>query len=107
MLFYGNILQRENAALHLSMSGLRAASSGLFGLQIGLPLAERGKRIHLGAVAEGLLTGRHILRLARPSLLRRGLQRTAVGEGQLPRQAADLVHRVEMRGRFLIGLATG
>ena len=48
-----------------------------------------------------------VLGLARPRLLRRCLQRAAVGEGEVPRQVADLVHRVEMRGRLLVGLAAG
>ena len=60
-----------------------------------------------GAVGERALGGGDVFALAAPRLLRRGLQRAAVGEGQLPRQAADLVHRVEMRGRVLVRLAAG
>ena len=45
--------------------------------------------------------------LAGPGLLRRRLQRAAVGEGELPGQAADPVHGVKMGGRLLVRLAAG
>ena len=43
----------------------------------------------------------------RPGLLRRGLQRAAVGEGQLPGQRPMRVHGVEVRGRLFVALAAG
>src|SRR5262245_66639405 len=72
--------------------------------QVLLPLPERGEAVHHGAVEESTLTGSNVLGLARPRLLRRRLQRPAVAEGEFPRQAADLVHRVEVRRRGLIRL---
>ena len=37
--------------------------------QVGLPLAERGEAVHLGAMREGALAGSDVLRLARRRLL--------------------------------------
>src|SRR4051812_5713495 len=82
----------ENAAKRLSR---------LFAFQILLPLAERGKRVHPRAMGEGALRRGDVLGFPGPGLLRRGLQRAAVGEGELPGQGPKLVHGVEMRGRLL------
>src|SRR3954454_22795513 len=79
----------ENAAKRLSR---------LFAFQILLPLAERGERVHAGAVGEGALRGGDVLGFAGPGLLRRGLQGAAVGERELPGQGPELVHGIEMRG---------
>ena len=88
-------------------SGVRSDCSRGFALEIGLPLAERRKPVHFGAMAERALRGGDVFRFARPSLLRRRLQRAAIGESQMPGQGAELVHGVEMRGRFLVRLAAG
>src|SRR5690242_11802456 len=82
----------------------RRGLGGLF-LQIRLPLSGRGGAVHARAMREGALARGDVLRLAAPGLLRSSLQRTSVGEGERPGQAADLVHRVEMRGRLFIRLA--
>src|SRR4029079_814452 len=73
--------------------------SRLFAFQVGLPLAERRKAVHAGAVNEGALRGGHIFGLAGPGLLRGMLQRTAVGEGELPGERPELVHGIEVGGR--------
>ena len=44
---------------------------------------------------------------ALPRLERSRLQRAAVGERQRPRSAAQLVHRIQMRGGDLVALAAG
>ena len=49
-----------------------------------------GERIHLGAVGEGALAGGDVRGLAAPGLQRGGLQGAAIGEGELPRQGAEL-----------------
>src|SRR5690349_22772941 len=91
--------------------GLRKAGpgpqSGSFFLEIRRPAAFAGEPVHARAMRESALRGLHILSLTGPRLLRRRLQRAAVGESELPRQAADLVHGVEMRRRFLVGLSAG
>src|SRR5690606_2778085 len=76
-------------------------------LQAVVPLALGGQGVHPRAVDEGALGGRDVLGLAAPGLLRRGLQGAAVGEGHLPGEAADLVHRVEVGGGLLVRLAAG
>src|SRR5688572_24315670 len=76
-------------------------------LQILLPLALAGEAVHRGAMGEGTLGGGDVFALARPGLLRRRLQCAAIREGQFPRQSADLVHRVEVRGRLLVRLSAG
>ena len=48
-----------------------------------------------------------VLGLADPGLQRRCLERTAVGERELPRVRPLRVHRVQVRGRVLVGLASG
>ena len=45
--------------------------------------------------------------LAAPGLQRRRLQRAAVRERELPRVRPARVHRVQVRGRVLVGLAAG
>src|ERR1041385_4138856 len=70
--------------------------SRLFAFQVGLPLAKRRQGVHPGAVDESALGRRHILGLSRPRLLRGVLQRTAIGEGELPREWPKLVHGVEV-----------
>src|SRR5690242_9841832 len=77
--------------------------SRLFAFQVGLPLAERRKSVHPGAVDEGALRGRRVFGLSGPGLLRGVLQRTAIGEGELPGQRGELVHGVEVGGRLLVG----
>src|SRR4051794_33691307 len=74
-------------------------------LQVLLPLAKRCETVHVRAMRECTLACGIVLRLARPRLLRRGLEGAAVGEGEIPWQVADLVHHVEMSGRLLVGLA--
>src|SRR2546428_6706736 len=76
-------------------------------LQIVLPLAEAGETVHHGAVREGALRRRDVFALARPCLLRGGLQRAAVAEGEPPRAAANSVYRIEMGGRLLVRLTAG
>src|SRR5215204_7728470 len=76
----------------------RKAGSGRLLLEIVLPLAEGSEPVHLGAVRKGALGGGDVLGLAGPRLLRRRLQGAAVAEGELPREAAEAVHGVEMRG---------
>src|SRR6185436_7090238 len=78
--------------------------SRLFAFQVGLPLAERRQPVHPGAVDEGPLCGGNVFRLSGPGLLRGVLQRTAIGEGELPRQRPELVHRVKVLGCLLVGL---
>src|SRR5262249_55209398 len=75
--------------------------------QVLLPLPARCEAVHLGALDEGALGGRDVFAPAGPSLLRRRLQRTAVAEGEPPRQAADAVHGVEVGGCLLVRLAAG
>src|SRR5207247_10420027 len=75
-------------------------------LQIVLPLAEAGETVHHGAVREGTLRRRDVFALARPCLLRGGLQRAAVAEGEPPRAAANSVYRIEMGGRLLVRLTS-
>ena len=76
-----------------------------FAFQVGFPLAERGEAVHHGAVVEGALCCRDVFGFAGPGFLRRGLQRAAVGERDVPRQRAHLVDGVEMRGGVFVGLA--
>src|SRR5262245_62730998 len=76
-------------------------------LQILLPLPTRGEAVHHGAMGEGALGGRDVFAPAGPGLLRRGLQRAAVAEGDAPRQAADAVDGVEVGGCLLVRLADG
>src|SRR5712671_4918723 len=64
-------------------------------LEVGAPLALRGKAVHVGAVVEGLLRGGDVAGLAAPGLQRRILQRARVREGKRPRQALHRRHRVE------------
>src|SRR5262249_38355167 len=78
-----------------------------FPLQILLPLPARGEAVHHGAMGEGALGGRDVFAPAGPGLLRRGLQRAAVAEGDAPRQAADAVNGVEVGGCLLVRLAAG
>ena len=54
---------------------------------------------------EGALGGCDVFLFSRPRLLRRRLERAAVGERQAPGQSADPVDRVEVRGRLLVRLA--
>src|SRR5262245_64695108 len=75
--------------------------------QVLLPLAARGEAVHHGAVSERALRCGNILALAGPRLLRRRLQGTAIAEREPPRQAADPVHGVEVRGRLLVRLPAG
>src|SRR6478735_11305948 len=70
--------------------------SRLFAFQIGLPLAKRGEPVHAGTVNEGALRCRDVFGLSPPGLLRGMLERTAVGEGELPGQGAELVHGIAM-----------
>ena len=63
--------------------------------------------VELRAAVERLLRGRDVLRLAAPRLERRRLQRAPVRERELPRVRAARVHRVQVRGRVLVGLAAG
>src|ERR1700753_1296008 len=65
-------------------------------LDVGGPLAGAGKPVHVCAMAEGALAGGDVLGFAGPRLLWRGLQRAAIGECDLPRQAADRVDGVQM-----------
>src|SRR2546421_336788 len=81
--------------------------SRLFAFQVGFPLAECRQPVHPGAVDEGALGGSHIFGLSGPRLLRGMLQRTPVGESELPGEGAKLVHRVEVGGGLLVGLAAG
>src|SRR6266851_2036655 len=74
-------------------------------LEIGAPLALRGEAVHMGAVIEGLLRGGDVGRLPAPGFQRRILQRARVGESERPRQALHRRHRIEVRGRRLVGLA--
>src|SRR5712671_2861627 len=60
-------------------------------LQILLPLAASGQAVHHGAVNEGPLRGGDVFALAGPRLLRRGLQRAAIAEGESPGQVTDPV----------------
>ncbi len=53
------------------------------------------------------LRRRDVLRLAGPRLERGRLERAAVRERQLPRMRPERVHRVQVRGRVLVGLAAG
>src|SRR3954447_2081669 len=53
--------------------------------QIGFPLALGCERIHPRAMGKCALTGRDIFGLPGPRLLRRGLQRPAIGERKAPR----------------------
>src|SRR5262245_64108609 len=76
-----------------------------FLLQILLPLPARGEAVHHGAVDEGALGGGDVFAPAGPGLLRRRLQRAAVAEGDVPRQAADAVDGVEVGGCLLVRLA--
>jgi hypothetical protein len=78
-----------------------------FALEIGFPLPQGGKAVHHGAMIEGALRGRGVLRLAGPGLLRRCLQGAAIGEGNAPRHLAEFVDCIKMRGRFFVGLAAG
>src|ERR1043165_9081781 len=71
--------------------------------QVLLPLPQCRKPVHPGAVREGALRRRDVLGLPAPGLLRRGLQRAAIGEGELPGEWPELVHGVEMGGRLLVG----
>src|ERR1700754_1126793 len=57
-----------------------------------VPLALGREAIHARAVQEGGLRRAHVIFLAAPRFLRRSLQRAAVGERHLPREAANLVH---------------
>jgi hypothetical protein len=80
----------------LSRGGLRAVqprrehnSRGAL-LEIGFPLSQGRQTVHPGSMDKGTLRRCDVLTFARPRLLRRGLRRSAVGEGQLPGNAADL-----------------
>src|SRR5215203_6138138 len=79
--------------------------SGRHLLEVALPLAERCEAVHLGAVREGGLRGGDVAGLTAPGLLGRRLQGAAVRERELPREAADAVHGVEVGGRLLVRLA--
>src|ERR1043165_3599133 len=79
--------------------------SRLLAFQVGLPLAERRQAVHPGAVDKGALRGGDIFGLSGPGLLWGVLQRTAVGESELPGERGELVHSVEVGGRLLVGLA--
>src|SRR5690606_27727606 len=79
-------------------------SGGLF--QLRLPFSLRGQPVHVGAMVEGCLACRHVLRLAAPCLLCRRLKRAAVGEGEFPRMRTDGVDGVQVFGRLLLGLTT-
>jgi len=72
---------------------------------IHFPLAERGEAVHPRPMSESLLGGADVFGLAFPCGLGCVLERSPVGECQLPGQVADLVHRVEMRGRLRVALA--
>src|SRR3546814_1256132 len=70
--------------------------------------ARGGCGVVLGAPEEGLLALLQVLALAGPGLQRRGLQRAAVGEAEIPRQrAGQLVPRVQVLGGERVALATG
>src|SRR5829696_8412319 len=85
------LIPRENEQERLSR---------LFAFQIGLPLTERRKPVHPGAVRKGALGVRDVLRLAGPGLLRGGLEGAPIREGERPGKRPEPVHGVEMGGRL-------
>src|SRR2546423_14043072 len=86
---------------HLSPAPLRRLL-----LQIAVPLPLGGEAVHAGAMVEGFLCRAYVARLPAPCLQRNGLQRAAVAEGERPGRA-HAVHRIEVRGGVLVGLAAG
>src|SRR5690606_17373468 len=72
------------------------------------PLAQRGQAVLAGAGVDGLLrlgdVAAHVLG---PDLQRGGLHGAAVAEAQRPGLLAHAVHRVQVRGGVLVGLAAG
>src|SRR5690242_19583895 len=81
-----------------------ASARGL--LHVAAVGARARRAVEFGAVQERVATGIEVGRLALPRLERGRLEGTPVGEAELPRQAAELVHGVEVRGGELVGLAT-
>src|ERR1700722_8221738 len=96
----------KGAAWGAAGQALRATLSRLV-FEVGCPLAGAGEPVHMGAMAESALPGGDVFGLAGPGFLRGCLQRPAIGEGDLPRQVADGVDGVQMRGCFFVGLSAG
>src|ERR1035437_3705547 len=86
------------------LAGGAAAPELRHRLEVWGVLAGAGQAVELGPVQEGLLGRSAVGRVATPRLLRRGLQRPAVREAQLPRMRAALVHGVEVGGGVLVAL---
>src|SRR2546426_10096341 len=57
------------------------------------------------AVMERRLSSTNVCFVPFPSFEYRSLQGAAIGKAQLPRQVRESIHRVEMLGGLLIGLA--
>ena len=57
-------------------------------------------------MSKGALRRHDIVLPASPRLLWRRLQRAAIGKREFPGQGTHLVHRIKMRRRFLVRLAT-
>src|SRR5947209_6934798 len=79
----------------------------LRGLHLFGVFAEARFAVAEGAMMECLLRGSYVSRLPFPSFEDRGLQSAPIGKAQLPRQAFDAIHGVEMFGGLLIGLTAG
>src|SRR5262249_7165434 len=84
----------------------RGWSGGLL-LKLRRPFAHRGQPVHRRAMGEGRLRGSDVFRFAGPRLLRRSLERAAIGEGYLPRGASQPVHSIEPRGGVKVGFPPG
>src|SRR5438874_13582997 len=89
--------------LRIEVSKIGFTLCGLF-FEVAIPLAFRGEAVHARAMVKRLLRRADVRRLAAPGLQRRVLQRAAVAEGERPGERTHAIHRVEVRGRVLVGL---